>query len=328
MAGYYIIIADVANGRIAIGSLSFFLAVAVDIQESIRKFGSSFNGVIQSNMYFNNLTKLEEIGAEGEEPVNGCAIPEKIETIAFRHVCFSYPNAQKEALHDISFTLHCPQSVILVGQNGSGKSTLIKLLLGFYKPTSGEILINGTNIDRYNQEQYYSLYSVCFQDYMKYGFSFKDNIVLANPDMEQEHFRKIVEEAQLDDICGKLPEKEDTNLLREYDEKGVELSGGQYNRLAIARAMAKDAPIVLFDEPNAALDARAEDNLFAIYDRLTRDRLGIMITHRLQKAASMDMILVLKDGELVEQGKHQQLMEQGGEYAAMFHMQADRYGIM
>jgi len=325
MIGYFLIISDAASGKIALGSLSFFLAIAADLQGAIKNFGSSFNGVIQSSKYFDNLLQFEKQNTGIVNPFNYVDIPETIESIEFKNVSFSYPNEDNETIKDVSFTLRYPQSVILVGENGAGKTTLIKLLMGFYKPTSGEILLNGINIQQYRPEDYFRLFSVCFQDYVKYGFSLKDNIIMADREFDSNRFNEIIRETQLKDIIEYLPHKEQTYLSREYDENGVELSGGQYNRIAIARAMAKDAPIILFDEPNAALDAKAEQNLFKLYERLTRDKLGIMITHRLSTAVTSDVILVLKDGKLVESGNHLALMKQNGEYATLFNMQAKHY---
>ena len=324
MLGYYLVISEVQGRGTAAGSLSFFLTVAVDMQDALRRFGSSFNGVVQGARYFDNLLELERTGRAQEEAFGGRLTPERVETVEFRHVSFRYPGREEEALHDVSFTLRCPP-VMLVGMNGSGKSTLLKLLLGFYRPDSGEILINSIPVGEYDREQYYELFSVCFQDRMRYGFSFQENIMMGSPEMDRERFWEIVDQVQLGEVCEKLPEKERTNLLREYDEGGVELSGGQYDRLAIARAVAKEAPVLLLDEPDAALDARAEETFFRIYDRLVEKRLGIMVTHRMQRAVSADVILVLKDGVLVEQGNHRQLMERKGQYEAMFRMQAERY---
>ncbi len=324
MLGYYLVISEVQGRGTAAGSLSFFLTVAVDMQDALRRFGSSFNGVVQGARYFDNLLELERTGRAQEEAFGGRLTPERVETVEFPHVSFRYPGREEEALHDVSFTLRCPP-VMLVGMNGSGKSTLLKLLLGFYRPDSGEILINSIPVGEYDREQYYELFSVCFQDRMRYGFSFQENIMMGSPEMDRERFWEIVDQVQLGEVCEKLPEKERTNLLREYDEGGVELSGGQYDRLAIARAVAKEAPVLLLDEPDAALDARAEETFFRIYDRLVEKRLGIMVTHRMQRAVSADVILVLKDGVLVEQGNHRQLMERKGQYEAMFRMQAERY---
>lgn len=325
MTGYFLIISDAASDKIPLGSLSFFLAIAADLQGAIKNFGSSFNDIIQSSKYFDNLLQFERQNTVTKNSINYINIPETIESIEFKNVSFSYPNANKESIKDVSFTLRCPQSVILVGENGAGKTTLIKLLMGFYKPTSGEILLNGVNIQQYRSEDYFSLFSVCFQDYMKYGFSLKDNIIMANRKFNDKRFNEIISETQLENIIEHLPNKDETYLSREFDENGVELSGGQYNRIAIARAMAKDTPIVLFDEPNAALDAKAEQNLFDLYARLTKDKLGIMITHRLSTAVTSDLILVLKDGKLIEYGNHSELMKHNGEYAVLFNMQSKHY---
>jgi ABC-type multidrug transport system fused ATPase/permease subunit len=324
MTSYYMIIAKTGEGTLELGSLSFFLAVAVSLQDAIKNFGSSFNGIVKSGKYFNvfqELTRKEERDSEKKTYVR---IPEKIETIEFRNVSFSYPNLTEKAVDSVSFLLRNPQAVIMVGENGAGKTTLVKLLLGFYKPTSGEILVNGVNIDDYKPEEYFALFSVCFQDYMKYAFSFRNNILLGEPG-DEERYQKVVAESQLDEVLARLPDRDETYLSREFDESGTELSGGQYNRIAIARAMYRDSSAVVFDEPNAALDAKAERNLFEIYERLTGNKLGIMITHRLSTAVKADLILVMKNGKLVESGTHQDLMQKNGEYAQMFSMQAKHY---
>lgn len=175
MIGYFIIISDTGAGIIAIGSLSFFLSVASDLQQAIKNLGSSFNGVIQSSKYFDNLLQFEKQNADAMHSDGHINIPNTIESIEFRKVSFTYPNSEKETLKDISFTLRCPQSTVLVGENGAGKTTIIKLILGFYKPTSGEILINGVNIKEYPPEEYLKLFSVCFQDYISFllAVSFK-----------------------------------------------------------------------------------------------------------------------------------------------------------
>jgi ABC-type multidrug transport system fused ATPase/permease subunit len=326
MVGYFLIISDVAANIIAIGSLSYFLSVAVNLQLSIKNVGSSFNNVVQSSKYYDNLIRFESQNLNSEEEVlDHIELPKIIKSIEFDNVSFSYPNNEGGTIKDVSFILKNPQNAVLVGENGAGKTTLIKLLMGFYQPTSGRILLNGKNINNYKIDDYYKLFSVCFQDYMKYGLSLKDNIIMAYREMDTERLNKIYRETQLEEVIDRLPNKDETYLLREYDENGVEISGGQFNRIAIARAMAKDSPIVLFDEPNAALDAKAEQNLFKIYDELTKNKLGIMITHRLSTAVNSDVILVLKNGRLIEKGNHNELLKQNGEYAKLFNIQAKHY---
>ena len=321
---YYIIISRVMNGVIALGSLSFFLAVAVDLQTSLRDFGSAFNDVMKSSLYFDNLLQFEKTVTSEPLLHNPVMIPNQINSIEFNHVYFTYPNSNEEILHDICFTLHNPSSVILIGENGSGKTTLLKLLLRLYQPTKGTITINGVDIQQYDLTEYYRLFSVCFQDYMKYGFSLLNNITLYKH-KDQETLRHIYNETGLSNLISKLPNGEQTFLSKEYDESSVELSGGQYNMVAIARSLAKQSPIVLLDEPSAALDAIAEQKVLNIFEKLTRDHLCIMISHRLSTAVNADVILVMKNGRIIEQGKHLELMKFKGEYAKLFTIQAKQY---
>lgn len=323
--GYYCIISDAAVGIIPLGSLSFFLAVAVDLQSSIKNFGNAFNNVVQSNKYFDNLTQFEKTNSITAVEAGKTPVPNTIESIEFKNVSFAYPNSDEYVLENISFVLKCPQSVVLVGDNGAGKTTLMKLLMRFYLPTTGEILINDIDIQKFNSIDYYKLFSVCFQDYMKYGFTLKENVMMANQYENDAFFDDIVRKTQMEEIIERLPKKEHTYLSKELDENAEELSGGQYNRIAIARALAKDAPIVLLDEPTAALDAKAEKNMFNLYSVLTQNKLGIMVTHRLSTAVEADMILVLKEGKLIESGTHLDLIKQDGEYATLFNMQAEHY---
>lgn len=331
MIGYYNIISETVSTGIALGTLSYFLAVASDLQNSLKEFSSNYNSLVQSSKYFDNILqferdnmKVDNVLAAGYE-----TIPATIHSIEFRNVTFTYPSSKDVILKNVSFSISNPQSVVLVGENGAGKTTLIKLLMGFYKPSSGEILLNHININKFKRDEYYRLFAVCFQDYMKYAFSLRDNILMQSQDYNEEEFNHIIEELDFKDVIEGLANKENTYLSREYDELGTELSGGQYNKIAIARAMAKISSypdsIVVFDEPNAALDAKAEQKVFRLYEKITKERIGIMITHRLSTAVDADLILVLKDGELIELGIHEELINNNGEYASLFHLQAEHY---
>lgn len=324
MFSYYLIISQVSKSVLPISDLSFFLSIAVSLQNAIKKMGSNMNNIISSNRYLGNLLKFE-IMNEKQFQNDTIQLPKEIKEIEFKNVSFRYPSSNRDVIKNINFKIFAPSDIVLVGENGSGKTTLIKLLLGFYQPSEGEILINGTRLNKFDINEYHRLFSVCFQDYQKYGFTLRDNIVMADADINENEFSKIVNSLSLNNLIESLPDKENTYLSREYDEKGTELSGGQYNKIAIARAIAKKAQIVLFDEPTASLDAKAERELFLLYKNLCRDKIGVMITHRLSTAVSSDRIFVLKDGELIEQGSHYQLMSRNGEYAQMFYTQSKQY---
>lgn len=324
MFSYYLIISQVSKSVLPISDLSFFLSIAVSLQNAIKKMGSNMNNIISSNRYLGNLLKFE-IMNEKQFQNDTIQLPKEIKEIEFKNVSFRYPSSNRDVIKNINFKIVAPTNIVLVGENGSGKTTLIKLLLGFYQPSEGEILINGTRLNKFDINEYHRLFSVCFQDYQKYGFTLRDNIVMADAAINENEFSKIVNSLSLNNLIESLPDKENTYLSREYDEKGTELSGGQYNKIAIARAIAKKAQIVLFDEPTASLDAKAERELFLLYKNLCSDKIGVMITHRLSTAVSSDRIFVLKDGELIEQGSHYQLMSRNGEYAQMFYTQSKQY---
>lgn len=324
IVSYYIIFSKTADGYLVIGEMSYFMAVAVQVQGGIKDIGSNINQTIDSSRYANNLIRLYDTVKDVKEDGIG-VMDSKSHTITFEHVSFCYPNSESYALKDVSFTIQTPWHVLIVGENGSGKSTIIKLMLRFYDVSEGSILLDGKNINEYNLVEYRSLFTACFQDHMNYGFSFKDNIRIANPELSKTEYDEIVQKVELEKCRVKLPKGDETNLLRSYDEDGVELSGGEYNRLALGRAIAKKAPIVLMDEPTSALDARAEQKILGILNELAEERLSIMITHRLNQAAKSDYIIVMNKGEVIEKGSHQELMELQGEYHSMFMSQASRF---
>jgi len=324
MSSYFIIISKVNNNSISIGDLSYFLSIALNLQMAFKNMGMIMNNIINFNRYISNLLRFEEMNTK-EDHTDFIPLPDTVQRIEFNNVSFSYPNSDKEVLKQLSFKIDAPAKIIILGENGSGKSTLLKLLLGFYQPTEGEILLNRIPINRYNIDEYHQLFSVCFQDYIKYGFTLRDNIVMANSSITDEMLNSILRRVELDDVVNQLAKKEHTYLSREYDLEGTELSGGQYNKIAIARALAKNTQIVLLDEPNASLDAKAERNMFNLYEELCRDKIGIMVTHRLSTAVSADLILVIKEGRIIEKGQHIDLLLLGGEYAKLFQMQSKQY---
>lgn len=323
MIGYFLIISDAASGKIALGSLSFFLAVAGDLQRAIKNFGSSFNGVIQSNKYFDNLLQFEKQNAGTANLINYINIPETIETIEFRNVSFSYPNAENETLKDISFTLHCPQSAVLVGENGSGKTTLAKIILGLYHPQKGTVKVNGCDITAIPESFRYG--SVCFQDYCTYSLSVRENVAFGKISKlrNDEDIYNAIDMSRLE--RSSFDNNIDRQITKSFDSNGIVLSGGQSQKLSLARAFLFEYGLIVLDEPSASLDVMTENEIFDTTLKLMQGRTSIVITHRLANVVHCDRIVYLDSGRICEEGTHKELMKKNGKYAELFSIQAKKY---
>jgi len=223
-------------------------------------------------------------------------------------------------------TLHPGEKLAVVGLNGAGKTTMIKLLLRLYDPSEGYITLNGIDIKKFNREDYYRLFSPVFQDLEVFAFPIAENVSMKTP--EKTHKDKVEEairEAGLFDKILTLPKGIESELLKVVDEEGIDLSGGEKQKLALARALYKDAPIVVLDEPTSALDAIAEQQLYERFDKMIGNKAAIYISHRLASTRFCDNIAMFKDGRMIEYGGHEELMNKGGEYANMFTVQAQYY---
>lgn len=293
----------------------------------------SISSTYQNGLYAKNLKDFLAYEAKIPEDWDGLPVPGKVETLELKDVSFQYPAQEKEgiyALRHIDYTFYAGRRTALVGHNGSGKSTLIKLLMRLYDPTEGVILLNGVDIRKYNLQEYRRLIGTTFQDFELFSMSVLENVILERlktqdqRDAAMEALRKsgILEQME------KLENGVDTILTREFDENGAILSGGQAQKVAVARSFAKDVPIVLLDEPSSALDPVAEYRMYETIMELCgeeSEKIAIIISHRLSSAAMADTICLLKEGQLREQGTHSELMEQGGIYADMFRKQAESY---
>jgi ABC-type multidrug transport system fused ATPase/permease subunit len=290
---------------------------------------STSASIYEGTLFIDNLIDFMK-----EEPriVPQKEIPDKVEhgiphTIVFEHVSFSYPGSDKEVLSDLCFTIRPGETLVLVGLNGAGKTTLIKLLTRLYDPTGGRILLDGKDLRDYDVKDLYRMFGIIFQDFGKYAVTVKENIAFGDFDREinDEEIRAAARDAAADAYIEQLSFGYETPLMRIFEENGTELSGGQWQKLAIARAFYAKSDILILDEPTAALDPIAEQEIYRQFDQLRSDKTTIFVSHRLSSATVASKILVLEYGKILEEGTHRELMEKGGRYHELFTTQAQRY---
>ncbi len=314
------------GGSITIGSFSVYVG-------AISNFTSSFNAVVQSFIHDGYaLKRIEEYGEykKATIPTYTKTDPEispvisEHPAIEFVNVSFRYPNTESYVLKDISLKIEGGKRLAIVGYNGAGKTTLIKLLCRLYEPTEGEILCDGINIRDIKYKDYMEILSVVFQDFKLFSFAAWENVTL-NREVDNERLMYCIEQCGLGDKIAALPRGIDTTVGREFDEEGIEFSGGEGQKLASARALYKDGNISIMDEPTAALDPIAENELYHRFDNIIGEKTALYISHRLASARFCDRIAVFARGEVVEKGTHDELMNLGGVYCEMFNKQAEYY---
>ena len=245
--------------------------------------------------------------------------------IVLSNVSFRYPNAEKDVLHGIDLTLHRGEKLAVVGLNGAGKTTLVKLMCGFLDPTEGKVLFNGEDVRTLNRREYYGQFSAVFQQFSLLAGSVAANVAQSEEAIDMARVASCVGKAGLKEKIESLPEGYETKLNREVYEDAVMLSGGETQRLMLARALYKDAPCILLDEPTAALDPIAEADVYAKYHEMTKDRSSVYISHRLASTRFCDRIVLIADGKIAEEGTHEELMKRGGRYAQLFEVQSKYY---
>ena len=317
---------SVLHETMTLGEMSLYISLALSAGSS---FALMLNQIIGHLQYcipevnrfleFLQYDQTVEYGSNHNEPEKP--------VIEFKNVSFRYPSNDEYTLKNVSFKMEFGEKIALLGINGSGKTTIIKLLLRFYKPESGEIWINGINIWEYSEEAYSKIFGTCFQEINKYALTFRENIALSriNEKDDDARIEYAANASGADKISSSLEEKYDTDMTRMFNDKGVELSGGQWQKVAISRAYFSDAPVIILDEPSSALDPEAEDEIFRSFKKLCENKSGILISHRLSSSILVDKIILLENGEIIETGTHDELIEKNGRYAELYRMQADKY---
>lgn len=319
----------VCYGDINVGDYSFYAGSLNSIISCVATIVSSTATIYQGTLFIDNVMEFNNVKSQ-IVPIQEPALDVKrhiAHTIEFKNVSFSYPGCDKMVIDNISFTLKKGSTTVLVGLNGAGKTTLIKLLTRLYDPISGEILLDGEDIRKYDTKQLYSMYGTIFQDFGKYAVTIGENISFGNISEEPsiENIQAAAKHSGADEFIEKYPNKYETSLMKFFDDDAAELSIGQWQKLSVARAFYSDSDIMILDEPTASLDAIAEQQIFKQFEELTKGKTSIFVSHRLSSATTADNILVIEHGKLVEEGSHKELMAKQGKYYDLFTTQAKRY---
>lgn len=309
-------------GLFGIGSLVLYCGSFMQIINGIMKMAATFGKTEEMvplvNYYFDIINTKDEM-TYGSKELDS----DKFE-IEFKNVSFRYPGAENDSLKNINIKINNGEHLAVVGRNGSGKTTFIKLMCRLYDVTEGEIRINGINIKDYTEDSINKLYSVVFQDFQMFSLPLSDNIC-SGKNCDREKMLDCLEQANIKERVLNMPEQEQTYLYKNVDKSGVEISGGEAQKLALARALYKDSPVVILDEPTAALDPVAENEIYNRFNSFVENKTAIYISHRLSSCVFCSRIAVFDNAELVEKGTHTQLLENNGKYSELWNAQAQYY---
>lgn len=317
--GYQVLV----SSAITLGQFSLYINALRQLKSAVDDIIYAMTDFIVNTEYLDEFFAFMENKVHISNPKKDMTVVSKA-TIQFENVSFRYPNATHDTLKNISITINAGETLLIVGENGAGKSTFAKLLCGLYKPTQGRILFKGVDISTMDQQEYMYQVSAVFQDYKLFAMSISDNIC----SMGQQNIDRMSDALSQVNLLSKVNgtyAKENTQLYRIFDENGVEFSGGEMQRLAIARAIYKNAPILVLDEPTSALDPQAEYEIYSSFQRVSNNKTAIYISHRMSSMKFSDKIAVFKDGEIIEYGTHDSLMKQNGLYGELYSLQAGFY---
>ncbi len=330
-AGAYLyFIIRIVQGSLPVSDFVWYISVVASCQQACSAFLENGELLGRLNFDYARLRRFLDSG-EGDifrengtvrEVEDACAGP----GIELEHVSFTYPGSEKPTLKDLNLTIRPGEKIALVGLNGAGKSTLVKLLCGLYRPTSGTIRVGGRSLSSYGREEYFSLIAAVFQDVKLLPLTIAQNVASDNGDgIDRERVKQCLSLAGLGEMVESLPKKEDTPLGRGVLDDGIELSGGERQKVWMARAFYKRAPILILDEPTAALDPLAEQEIYEKYVRMSEGKTSLFISHRLASTRFCDRIWLLENGRVTEQGSHEELMRKKGAYARLFEVQGKYY---
>jgi ATP-binding cassette subfamily B protein len=331
-AGYYgsyafVIYQTVISPVPSIGMLTFMIGAIAGASSGIQSIFSTFSTIADQALFVTDLREFFALQPKVVSKANALSIPRPIQKgFEFRNVSFTYPGQSRLILTDVSFHLNPAERLALVGENGQGKTTIVKLLTRLYDPTAGQILLDGIDLREYDLADLWKEIGVIFQDFMRYDMTATENIAIGRIEEQNNTFRvrSAAQKSLAEQVIRKLPKGYDQVLGRRFDG-GVDLSGGEWQRMALARAYLRDAQVLILDEPTAALDARSEHEVFQRFAELTRGKMALLISHRFSTVRMADRILVLENGQIAEQGRHEQLLLNRGRYAEMFELQAASY---
>ncbi|MEG1874006.1 MAG: ABC transporter ATP-binding protein [Angelakisella sp.] len=322
-ATYLVLIVLVVRGM-SLADFSMYLAATVSLSAYLTAFSESLATLLNEMQYVSDFYSFEDadLGEQG-----GGYIAAKLESlkIEFKNMSFRYPNTEKFIFQNLNLTIAPGEKLAIVGINGAGKSTLVKLMCGLFDPTEGELLLNGVPVGQYNKKYLYSLYSVVFQEPVMLAFSIQQNVACCAKDIDEDRVRDCLQQAGLWEKVSSLPKGMNQPMLKIIEDDGIELSGGQTQKLAIARALYRQGAAVIMDEPTAALDALAEAEIYQQFDRLVQGKTAIYISHRLASTRFCDHIALFDNDGLKEYGTHDELMAANGSYCEMFTVQGRYY---
>ncbi len=329
-SGYYgayaYVIYRTITGALTWGTLQFLAGAIAGTSSNIQGIFSTFPNIAEQSLFLTDLVEFLRIGPKIASKPNALPAPRPIrDGFTFEKVTFTYPGSRRKILDELDFRLAPGERVALIGENGQGKTTIVKLLTRLYDPTSGRVLLDGVDLREYNIEDLASQIGVIFQDFMRYELTARENIAVGRIELAEDG--PVSEAARMslaDQVIEKLPQRYE-QLLGLRFKGGVDLSGGEWQKIALARAYFRDAQIVILDEPTASLDARSESEVFQRFAELAEGKTALLISHRFSTVRMADRIVVLENGRIAEEGSHDQLIALGGRYAGMFELQASNY---